>query len=87
MFSCITSVSFGDVVWQVEGVSYIDPTLKIDRSEEQSACKDASDETELDKQPSAFKSNEPEANQDDESGLVDNTNQGANITVRLSLYF
>lgn len=57
--------------------------MKTDTCEEQSACKDASSETQLDKQRSTVDSNESEANQDDKSDFVNNTIQGANIMVRL----
>lgn len=83
------NISFllGLLGWQVERVSFLNPSSKIDRSEEQSASEDASIETQLDRQPSAVKSNETEANQDDEFGLVNNISQSANIMVLLSLYF
>jgi len=82
-----SSFLLGVVGWQVECVSYLNPSSKIDRSEEQFASEDASVETLLDKRPSVVKSNETEANQDDESGLVNNISQSANIMVWLSLYF
>ncbi|RHN66007.1 putative calcium/calmodulin-dependent protein kinase chromatin remodeling SNF2 family [Medicago truncatula] len=66
---------------EVERVSFLNPSSNIDRSEEQSASEDASIETQLDRQPSAVKSNETEANQDDEFGLVNNISQSANIMV------
>ncbi|XP_058788404.1 uncharacterized protein LOC131662604 [Vicia villosa] len=66
---------------EVEGVSYLDPSLKIDRPKKKSTSKDASAETHLDGQPSVVKSNETEANQEDESGLANNINQDANIMV------
>lgn len=78
-FSCLTSVSFWG--WQVEGVSYLDQSLKLDRPKKKSTSKDASAETHLDGQPSVVKSNETEANEEDESGLANNINQDANIMV------
>ncbi|QCE13972.1 SWI/SNF-related matrix-associated actin-dependent regulator of chromatin subfamily A-like protein 1 [Vigna unguiculata] len=53
---------------KVEGISYLDSSFKRDNCEEQSTCKDAVGETQLDLQPSAVNSNEPEANKDDKSG-------------------
>ncbi|XP_061358893.1 uncharacterized protein LOC133303060 isoform X2 [Gastrolobium bilobum] len=77
-------VPFGDVGWQVEGVSYLDTSLKTDSCEEESECKDASSETQLDKQPSAVNLNESEANEDDNSDeltFVNNSIHSVNIMV------
>ncbi|XP_045825146.1 DNA annealing helicase and endonuclease ZRANB3 isoform X2 [Trifolium pratense] len=66
---------------EVEEVSSLGPSLKINRSKEQSAFKDASVIRQLDGELSAVKSNETATNQDDDSGLLNNINQGANIMV------
>jgi hypothetical protein len=75
------SFLFGDVGWQVEDVSSLGPSLKINRSKEQFASIDASVKRQLDMELSAVKSNDTATNQDDDSGLVNNINQGANIMV------
>ncbi|WVZ21261.1 hypothetical protein V8G54_008583 [Vigna mungo] len=53
---------------EVECISYLGSSFKKDNCEEQSKCKDAEGETQLDLQPSAVNSNDSEANQDDKSG-------------------
>lgn len=57
--------------------------MKIDSAEEQPACNYALSETQMDKQVSAVNSSESEANQDDESDFINNTNQSAVLMVRL----
>ncbi|KAK7304668.1 hypothetical protein VNO77_42553 [Canavalia gladiata] len=52
---------------KVEGISYLNSSLKTDSCEEQSASKNASSEAQLDKQPSAVNSNESEESKDDKS--------------------
>jgi hypothetical protein len=75
------SFLFGDVGWQVEGISSLGPSLKMKRFKEQSASIDASVKRQLDTELSAVKLNETATNLDDDSGLVNNINQGANIMV------
>jgi hypothetical protein len=75
------SFLFGDVGWQVEGISSVGPFLKMKRFKEQSASMDASVKRQLDTELSAVKLNETATNLDDDSGLVNNINQGANIMV------
>ncbi|XP_057443109.1 uncharacterized protein LOC130734619 isoform X2 [Lotus japonicus] len=68
---------------EVEGISYLDPSLKTESLEKKSTFKDASSEIQVDKHPSAVNSNESEASQDDKSdepaSFENNTIQGANI--------
>ncbi|XP_020226303.1 DNA annealing helicase and endonuclease ZRANB3 [Cajanus cajan] len=69
---------------EVEGISYLDSSLKIDNCEEQSSCKDALGETQLATQPSEVNPNESEANQNDktdEGTCVNNSTQSSNIMV------
>jgi hypothetical protein len=54
---------------------------KMKRFKEQSASMDASVKRQLDTELSAVKLNETATNLDDDSGLVNNINQGANIMV------
>nr|XP_007157652.1 hypothetical protein PHAVU_002G087300g [Phaseolus vulgaris]ESW29646.1 hypothetical protein PHAVU_002G087300g [Phaseolus vulgaris] len=53
---------------EVEGISFLDSSFKSDNRKEQSACKVAVEETQLDEQPPAVNSNDSEASQDDKSG-------------------
>ncbi|KAL9314257.1 hypothetical protein ACSQ67_019709 [Phaseolus vulgaris] len=53
---------------EVEGISVLDSSFKSDNRKEQSACKVAVEETQLDEQPPAVNSNDSEASQDDKSG-------------------
>ncbi|KAK7411371.1 hypothetical protein VNO78_02804 [Psophocarpus tetragonolobus] len=68
---------------EVEGISYLDSSLKSGNSVEQSACKDSVGETQLGKQSSAVNSHELEATQDDKSDegtpFANNTIQSSNI--------
>ncbi|KAL2340723.1 hypothetical protein Fmac_008663 [Flemingia macrophylla] len=69
---------------EVEGISYLDSSLKSDNWDGQSSCKDALSEIGLDKQPSAVNSNESEAKQDNKSdegtSFVNISTQSSNIT-------
>nr|KYP55768.1 Zinc finger Ran-binding domain-containing protein 3 [Cajanus cajan] len=73
---------------EVEGISYLDSSLKIDNCEEQSSCKDALGETQLATQPSEVNPNESEANQNDktdEGTCVNNSTQSSNIMLNFKL--
>lgn len=76
---------FGDIWWQVEGISVLDSSFKSDNRKEQSACKVAVEETQLDEQPPAVNSNDSEASQDDKSGegspFVNKSTESFNVLV------